>query len=407
MRPIPAFLLLLFTTFFSHSLTGQNRCAATEIREEWQANYPNWQNEKADRETILTDWINENRSSTSNRTVVTIPVVVHVVWNSQEENIPDEQIHSQIAVLNEDFRKLNVEIPSIPADFQALIADVEFEFYLAQKDPSGASTTGITRTFTNNPVGIGGTEAIHYTSQGGKDAWDTERYLNIWVAKFAGGIGGISSFPGVGPAEEDGVEINYLQFGNINVSPPYHLGRTLTHEIGHYFNLEHPWGPSITDCCEDDFVDDTPESCETYIGECPSHPAISCSMPDMFMNFMFYTNDECMGMFSIGQKMRMWATLNTMRQGLLDDVPTFEETDAVVFKILNNPAKDILFFEIEGQFLNKGQVMLTNLNGAVVLRKEINHIGQYSFKTNNLPSGVYFLIFGNERMNLGRKVFIN
>ena len=257
----------------------------------------------------------------------------------QKRIFPDEQIISQIDVLNQDYQALNAEIPSIPAVFQPLIADIELEFCLAAVDPDGNQTTGITRKFTNNPVGIGGITAIHYSVLGGQDAWDTERYLNIWVAKFAGGIGGISSFPGIGPPEEDGVEVNYLQFGNINVDPPYHLGRTLTHEIGHYFNLEHPWGPSITDCCEDDFVADTPESCETYIGQCPTHPAVSCSIPDIFMDFMFYSDDDCMGMFTNGQKMRMLATLNTLRQGLLENdvceyVPTTEADINGFIKIL-------------------------------------------------------------------------
>lgn len=253
------------------------------------------------------------------RSIITIPVVVHVVWNKPEENIPDAQIQSQLEVLNRDFRATNVETAQVPAVFKDKIADVGFEFCLASRDPDGEATNGITRTFTPNTVGIGGTVSIHYSAMGGKDAWDPGQYLNIWVAKFAGGIGGISTFPGQGPAAEDGVEIDYRQFGTgPNLQPPYHLGRTCTHEIGHYFNLEHVWGPSINSCCdEDDFVSDTPNSCDTYLGQCPVHPVFSCTQPDMFMNFMNFTDDDCMALFTKGQKTRMLNALDTWRSGLL------------------------------------------------------------------------------------------
>ncbi|MCC6723072.1 MAG: hypothetical protein IT258_01085 [Saprospiraceae bacterium] len=183
----------------------------------------------------------------SERAVVAIPVVVHIVWNSSEENISEEQIQSQIEVLNQDYNAENEQISSVPAIFKPAIADVDFQFCLASKDPNGNPTNGITRTQTSNNIGIGGTAAIHHTSQGGHDAWPPEKYLNIWVAKFAGEIGGVASFPGEGPADEQGVEVNYKQFGTIGTAatPPYHLGRTCTHEIGHYFNLEHFWGPNI------------------------------------------------------------------------------------------------------------------------------------------------------------------
>ncbi len=129
-------------------------------------------------------------------------------------------------------------------------------------------------------------------------------------------------------------------------------------------------------------------------------------MPDMFMNFMFYTNDECMGMFTLGQKTRMLATLNTARQGLLDYVPIIEIDEKQFLKILKNPADASLIFEIGGQPLNAGQVFLTNLNGAVVVEQEIKHTGQHSLEIMDLPGGVYFLIFENKGTMVARKVII-
>ena len=252
MRLIISFVFIFYSLSI-FQLNAQNRCASSEHRNLLlnENTGINW--DRTEMEKTLSDWINSDESRSGLRSVMTIPVVVHVLYNSNEENIPDEQIQSQLDILNQDYRALNDDINNVPAEYQSLIADTEIEFCLAATDPDGNATTGITRKFTNNPVGLGGTTNIHYSDQGGQDAWDTEKYINIWVAKFAGGIGGISSFPGIGPAAEDGVEINYLQFGNINVDPPYHLGRTLTHEIGHYLNLEHPWGPQLSDCCDGRF----------------------------------------------------------------------------------------------------------------------------------------------------------
>ncbi|MBI5914030.1 MAG: T9SS type A sorting domain-containing protein [Bacteroidetes bacterium] len=334
----------------------------------------------------------------STRSVVTIPVVVHVVWNTAAENISNEQILSQIDVLNEDYSAQNVEIPNVPAVFQPLIADVEFQFCLAQKDPDGNPTTGITRTFTSNSIGIGGTVNIHHSSMGGHDAWNPDKYLNIWVAKFAGGLGGVASFPGEGPADEQGVEINFLQFGNFGtVAPPYHLGRTCTHEIGHYFNLEHLWGPNFNSCCdEDDGVADTPNSCENYLSQCPTHPTFSCTQPDMFMNFMNYTDDACMAMFSKGQKERMLVALNTFRPGLLDSdacssVGVGEQVASSELVIFQNPADEMLGFEIKTDEIGDWQVTLTSAIGQKVFEKNIpsNHIWQEG--CDFLPSGIYFL----------------
>jgi hypothetical protein len=340
--------------------------------------------------------------------VATSPVVVHVVWNQPVENISDEQIMSQIAVLNKDFRRLNVEVPGLPAVFQNLIADVEIEFCLASKDPNGNATTGITRTFTNNSVGIGGSPSIHHSSQGGQDAWDTERYLNIWVAKFAGSISGVASFPGEGPPDEQGVEINYKQFGTINTEAPYHLGRTCTHELGHFFNLEHPWGPGILDCCGDDFVADTPPACETYLQQCPVHPVFSCGMPDMFMNYMFYTDDACMGLFSNGQKLRMLATLNTARAGLINadscmPLSTEEAGKKPELKLMQNPVDDQVIFEINQIQGGDWQIALYDGLGRKHFSKAVGN-GPGSIEMGSLPSGIYFLVLQNARRSIQQKI---
>ncbi|TAK43655.1 MAG: T9SS type A sorting domain-containing protein [Saprospiraceae bacterium] len=387
--------------FFLHlaslyALAQHARCGAVEHRQQNWALHPGCKEIAAINETFIENWIDRYKLAPSSRSVVTIPVVVHVVWNTNEQNISDAQIYSQIAVLNQDYRAQNVEAPSVPLVFQDALADVAIEFCLASKDPSGAPTNGITRTYTDNSVGIAGTVSLHYTNLGGQDAWDTEHYLNIWVAKFAGAVGGIASFPGEDPPEQDGVEIDYRQFGNIALEPPYHLGRTATHEIGHYFNLEHPWGPLFNDCCADDFVDDTPEACETYLSQCPVHPVVSCDEADMFMNFMFYTDDACMAMFTKGQKMRMWATLNGPRSGLLESngcnsTPTTEAALSEEFLIFSNPANSVFSFEIKSNSSGTWQVQLSDVLGRIVEVGTAYPNVRSEFGVRNLVSGIYWL----------------
>ncbi|HNL39730.1 MAG TPA: M43 family zinc metalloprotease [Saprospiraceae bacterium] len=258
------------------------------------------------------------------REVLRIPVVVHVVYNGSLENISDAQIQSQIDVLNNDYRLLNANASSIPAAFQPFAADVGLEFCLAGIDPQGQPTNGITRTATTW-LNIGqiqapdGSPRICYTALGGHDAWAPDQYLNIWVAGIGGGILGFGTLPGTAPPEEEGVVIDPRYFGTTGLAalfPPHHLGRTATHEIGHYLGLFHIWGGNENVCNDDDEVDDTPVQRGPYFG-CPAYPQYSCGNSVMFMNYMDYTDDACMSFFTLGQKARMWATLNVVHPGLL------------------------------------------------------------------------------------------
>lgn len=352
--------------------------------------------------------------ATTPRTAVNIPVVVHVVWNKDEENISEEQILSQIEVLNKDFNAENVEVPSVPNMFADLVADVDFHFCLASKDPDGNPTNGITRTFTTNNQGIGGTSSIHHANQGGQDAWDTDKYLNIWVAKFAGAVGGVASFPNEGPDDEQGVEINYKHFGATGTAtnPPYNLGRTCTHEIGHYFNLEHLWGPNINSCCnEDDGVADTPVSCEDYLHECPTGNTFSCTAPDMWMNFMNYTDDACMAMFSKGQKLRMYDALNTFRPGLLESdgcgaVATNETEAAQSLVVYGNLASDELWFEVKSPLNAIWNVSLVNALGQIVYVGDFPSNTMATIDGTRFPNGFYILLASHDKTRLSKQILL-
>lgn len=246
----------------------------------------------------------------SQRAVVTIPVVFHVVLNnSQGESISDGQLQSQLTVLNEDFRRTNSDADSYWGN---LGADTEIEFCLASVDPSGAATSGITRT--NTTVSSHGTNnSVKSSSQGGKDPWNTADYLNIWVCDIGGGILGYAQFPG-GNAATDGVVLDFRYTGSGGSAlSPFDLGRTGTHEVGHYFNLRHIWGDGP--CRFDDGVADTPPSRSENYG-CPIG-VTKCKTEDMVQNYMDYTDDVCMNLFTTGQGGRMQAALTGPRSGLL------------------------------------------------------------------------------------------
>ncbi|ELS01738.1 Pregnancy-associated plasma protein-A [Xenococcus sp. PCC 7305] len=256
---------------------------------------------------------------------VTIPVVVHVVYNAAVENISDEQIASQIRILNEDFSATNPDISDVPNFFKSLIGKSSIQFKLAKRAPDGSSTNGITRTQTTRSsfppdefLATGFIEPVKFDSSGGKDAWPSDKYLNMWVCNLRGGLLGYAQFPG-GPAETDGVVMDYQYFGDIGTAtPPFDKGRTATHEVGHYLNLRHIWGDdqnSADPCSGSDLVNDTPNQ-EYPSGGIPTHPRRSCGSPDMFMNYMDYTDDAGMFMFSKGQVVRMQAALEGPRASL-------------------------------------------------------------------------------------------
>lgn len=235
--------------------------------------------------------------------VITIPVVVHILYKDASQNISDEQVMSQIEVLNQAFRLQLADTGRIPAHFRPYASDARIEFCLAKVDPNGRATSGIIRKSTwVTQYGID--DRIKYSNMGGDDAWDSDRYLNIWVGALAGGIVAYAS-PLGGPKDRDGIAIRPGAFGKGGTAgAPYNLGRSLVHEVGHWLGLRHIWGDVS---CGDDYVDDTPRQRSANRG-CQTGIKYSCDNSgygDMYMNFMDLSNDECLLMFTAGQVQRM------------------------------------------------------------------------------------------------------
>jgi Pregnancy-associated plasma protein-A len=247
---------------------------------------------------------------------ITIPLVVHVVYNDDSQNISDEQIESQITVLNQDFAATNPNTANVPDVWAGFVTDTNIRFALASEDPEGNSTSGITRKQTDRTE-FGIDDSVKSADTGGVDPWDPDRFANVWVCNLAGGLLGYAQFPG-GPPELDGVVILNTAFGTTGTATaPFNGGQTGTHELGHYLNLYHIWHPDNT-CSDGDEVADTPNQEGPNYGT-PVFPSVSCDNTpsgDMFMNFMDYVDDANMFMFTPQQAARMMATLQGPRSGL-------------------------------------------------------------------------------------------
>lgn len=310
--------LLFFLLVFSNFSYAQRHCYTDEYNNSLKENNSEFYLKQQELEEHTTNYVNLLPLMNTNNAVINIPVVIHILYNDSIENISNEQIQSQLDSLNKDFRALNSDISNVPSAFSSLIADVGLEFCLATQDPNGNISTGINRVYTENTSFSANNNNMKFTSEGGVDVWDSERYLNIWVCDLSANTLGFAQFPG-GPASTDGVVVDYEYFGSIGTAlSPYDLGRTLTHEVGHWLNLRHIWGDSY---CGDDLVEDTPTQ-ESANGGCQTFPSVSCNNGphgDMFMNFMDYSYDNCLHMFTTGQKNRMIAALNNSRSGLLNN----------------------------------------------------------------------------------------
>jgi gliding motility-associated-like protein len=307
---------------------GFVRCSTVEYEKELRQKFPNRLNDK-DFEQWISPLIKEHQLKVASKTaktasIITIPVVVHVIHNGDAigtgENITDAQVRSQIKVLNEDFRRL---MGTRGANNNSVGADTEIEFCLAAVDPSGNMTNGINHKQLSNESF---TQTEVNTIVKPSNQWDPTKYLNIWTVRFTDNtLLGFAQFPsnsslsGIntngGEASTDGVAISYNAFGSADfndgtfiLNNTYKYGRTTTHEVGHWLGLRHVWGDG--GCEVDDYCNDTPVAaeanydCPASKDTCPSNPGV-----DMIENYMDYTKDACMNVFTNDQKTRMLTVL--------------------------------------------------------------------------------------------------
>ncbi len=249
----------------------------------------------------------ESTRSLDDTKTVTIRTIVNVVYSADDQNVTDAQINSQLAALNKDYRATNSDRSRTPAPWKGLVTDTRIEFKLMD----------VTRTETSRS-GFTFDDAVKKTATGGVAPFNPKTHLNIWVCALTGGLLGYAQFPG-GPRSTDGVVIHYRAFGTTgSAQAPFNKGRSATHEIGHYFNLHHIWADT-PDCSGSDLAADTPNCAGPNFGA-PKWPVVTCNNGpngDMFMNYMDYTDDPTMVMFTAQQVLRMRTALETARSGLL------------------------------------------------------------------------------------------
>ncbi|MFL5747585.1 MAG: M43 family zinc metalloprotease [Niastella sp.] len=271
--------------------------------------------------------------------VIYVPVIFHIVLTNPAV-ITDAQIQAQLDVLNKDFAGMNSDSVNLPAAFKPLFGKSQIQFKLAQRTPDNEPSNGIVRVTTARPVYSTFDIGLKYSTLGGDDAWDPGRFLNVWITNLSAGfVLGYSTLPGASVPAEEGIVVHYTTLPADSLTRT-NRGRTLTHEAGHFFYLYHIWGDE-NGCTGTDFVDDTPNQA-TLTSGCPGGAIVTdgCSpiAPGiLYQNYMDYTDDPCMSLFTWGQVSRMETALSDFHAGYFtsngaDPVPLFS-LDAAVKKI--------------------------------------------------------------------------
>lgn len=341
--------------------------------------------------------------------VIQVPVVFHVIHSGEAigtgKNISDAKLLAQLVTINQDFRRLNSGQTSLPAAFKGMTDDVLIEFCLATKDPSGNATTGITRSQGQSGAYSWSTFDANVKPN---TIWDNHKYLNIWIANL-GSSSGYSSFPGE-PDNVDGCTFNYSWVGAGAHMPA-------THEVGHWLDLRHIWGDENA-CGGDDLVADTPLQAVNNANVCPTFPKTDACTPKypgvMFYNYMDYSANACLSMFSVGQAARMNACIFGIRAGIQTsngcgasggtiDVTNYDLSNSV--SVYPNPTN--------GTFLISTEEKQEKINLSI-----INVLGEKIFETSssekettidikNQPNGIYFISVKSEQGAVIKKLIIN
>lgn len=420
---------------FGRTVTSANpdngviRCATTEYEAWLQEQDPKRQS-RAAFEAWLAPKIAEvkakrmaAKSAQNVQEVLIIPVVVHVIHNGDavgvNENIPDGQVLAQIEVLNQDFRRA---FGTPGYNTNPVGADMEIEFRLAHTAPDGSYTTGIDRVqFSQASYSD---ETLIESNVKPSTSWNPNNYFNIWTVNFGNsdllgyaqfpgtsGLGGLNSYEGA--ANTDGLVIGYGYFGSADifpqgnystVSPEYTYGRTATHEIGHCLGLLHICGDNFSSCTVNatdsvkDYCLDTPATDQynyycNIVNSCPSSPG-----NDMIENYMEYTNDECMNIFTQDQKDRVTAVMNnSIRRASLKNSTTWQVPAAVaefdLFKNMSlypNPATNVVNIAVQNGNLPESYSIYNSL-GQQLTQVKVSSEADLAITTSGLSNGVYFI----------------
>ena len=398
-------VLLAFASLLFFQTNGQdrNRCASHEAVKQQMAIDPAYAKKV---EELLKNKGNysgsDKKGPPAQQRSITIPVVVHVLYNSAEQNITDAQVQSQIDVLNEDFTATNDDYNNYDAGYRSVKGDMDIQFCLVR----------IIRKQTKHKS-FGFNDNMKYTQKGGSDAIDPMHILNIWVCDLGNKILGFAYYPGV-TLEKFGVVCHTNAFGRgeqYNLFTDYDLGRTTTHEVGHCFGLVHIWGDRT---CGSDEVDDTPLHDSPNFG-CPDedHLSTCAGTPlEMYMNYMDYTDDRCMYFFSDGQVSRanffidsdpqLTSIINsacgTTRQTNSDITnvsnPGFKSSrklltsDLIIYPTITTGQLTLSFSKTT---VGKAEIHIYSQAGSLMMKKQMAGKTVDQLDVSGLSNGIYFL----------------
>ena len=384
----------------------QSKCGTMDYLNTQMQEDPTLESRMQLQEEELQQWLKENKDWLNKKSTITIPIVVHVIYKVDSQNVSDEQVHRQIAALNKSFSGQSDQ--SMQAFSDDLKANTEIQFCLASVAPDGSPTSGIERRQTGRE-GFQN-DAVKFYDYGGLDAWDPNSYLNIWVCNYNYSDGtsyifsAYAQFPGTGVNETYGVVIRFGAFGLDDTTYFRGSGAILSHEIGHCFNLRHIWGDDGTECTGSDYCDDTPNQAGRTQGKHYGALTDDCTVDSpgiMYMNYMDYSDDVIYANFTPDQKDRMQANfdasngvLYALSQSTACGATAAVSNTALEASIALYPNPTSNEFIIKSDENSIGQTfVICDLLGNVVLKGSLAN-NETHIDLSSVGSGIYFIKIG-------------